>query len=188
MSFVNLLADDVWSGSDIDNRVQALIRSQFTISDELKAARLARKQNPSEGDLAFLAMVDAVISAAVAEGTAAREDMAKLLPVLDFEKNQREAQSAHDRVVSQNAFEREQYEAEHTAWVTEEPAPVDPPTPEYEAELAAWRAREPQEPVPQPVPELIPDPIQGDPIFQVWSLRHPVPVTEPEQEQIQQPT
>ena len=85
MSFVNLLANDVWSSLDINRRVQALVRTQFTAEDELKAARLARQESRTDADEAFIASVDAAIAAALSEGVAARADMALLTQVMAVE-------------------------------------------------------------------------------------------------------
>lgn len=85
MSFVNMMASDVWSSTDIDNKVQALIRSRYSAQDELKASRLARTPNPSDSDAAFVVSVDSWIAECVAEGRAARVDMALLTQVLNME-------------------------------------------------------------------------------------------------------
>lgn len=82
MSFIDLMASDVWSSADIDNKVQALIRSRFSAQDELKASRLARTSSPSDSDTAFVASVDAWIAECVLEGRSARADMELLLQVL----------------------------------------------------------------------------------------------------------
>lgn len=84
-SFVNLMASDVWSDLDISRRVQALIRSAFTAEDELKAARLARQETKTDAEAAFIASVDAAITAALTEGATARSDMALLKDVLHVE-------------------------------------------------------------------------------------------------------
>jgi hypothetical protein len=89
MSFVDMMASDVWSSADIDNKVQALIRSRYSAQDELKASRLARTPNPSETDAAFVASVDSWIGDCVAEGRAARTDMELLAQVLDMEAHKR---------------------------------------------------------------------------------------------------
>lgn len=85
MSFVDLMANDVWSGVDIDAKVQAMIRSRYSENDELKAARLTR----SGDDEDFVAAVDSWIAQCVAEGRDARGDMALLLQVFDVEDAQR---------------------------------------------------------------------------------------------------
>ena len=89
MSFIDMTANDVWSSADIDNKVQALIRSRYSAQDELKASRLARTPNPSETDAAFVVSVDSWIAECVAEGRAARTDMALLVQVLDLEVHKR---------------------------------------------------------------------------------------------------
>lgn len=85
MSFIEMMASDVWSSADIDNKVQALIRSRYSAQDELKASRLARTPNPSETEAAFVVSVDSWIADCVAEGRAARADMALLAQVLELE-------------------------------------------------------------------------------------------------------
>lgn len=85
MSFIDLMASDVWSSADIDNKVQSLIRSRYSENDELKASRLARKPDQSESDLAFVAGVDSWIADCVQQGTDARADMALLEEVLPME-------------------------------------------------------------------------------------------------------
>lgn len=96
MSFVNLMASDVWSDADINNRVQAIIRGQFSAEDELKAARLARKSDANADDLAFVAAVDAVIVEAVEEGRQARADNALLVAVLAYEDAARIVATSED--------------------------------------------------------------------------------------------
>ncbi len=89
MSFVNMMSNDVWSSADVDNKVQALIRSRFSENDELKAARLARGASPSVEDQAFVAAVDGWIAECVAEGRQARQDSALLEQALQVEAAQR---------------------------------------------------------------------------------------------------
>ena len=76
MSFVDTNQDTIWTDTDIEARVQAIIRSQISAEDEFKAARLGRKVSPTPADYAFIAMVDGVIAAAIAEGQAAKIDAA----------------------------------------------------------------------------------------------------------------
>jgi len=89
MSFIDMMANDVWSDSDIDNKVIALIRFQVSADDELKAARLSRSPSPSVDDLGFITWVDTVISEAVTEGRQARQDMAVLNQVFVVEAAER---------------------------------------------------------------------------------------------------
>jgi outer membrane protein assembly factor BamA len=88
MSFVDLMANDIWSDTDINNKVQALIRSQYSEQDELKASRLARNSDISANDLLFIANLDAWISSCVNEGRNARSDMQLLLQVISLEQAQ----------------------------------------------------------------------------------------------------
>ncbi len=85
MSFINMMVSDYWSDLDINRRVQSLIRFQFTAEDELKAARLARQETKTDAEAAFIASVDAAITAALTEGATARSDMALLKDVLHVE-------------------------------------------------------------------------------------------------------
>lgn len=89
MSFVNLLANDVWSEIDIGRKVQAIIRSRFSQEDELKAARLDRQDVKTDADAVFIASVDSAISSALEEGRAARADMALLNKALAIEECKR---------------------------------------------------------------------------------------------------
>lgn len=89
MSFINMLANDVWSDSDISRKVQALIRSKFSQEDELKAARLARQENKTDAENTFIVSVDSTIATALADGKAAREDMALLNKALLVEECKR---------------------------------------------------------------------------------------------------
>lgn len=85
MSFIDMMANDVWSDLDIDAKVQAMIRSRYSPNDELKAARLARSgENPE-----FVAAVDAWIAQCVSEGRQARDDMALLQQVFKVEDAER---------------------------------------------------------------------------------------------------
>jgi outer membrane protein assembly factor BamA len=88
MSFVDLMANDIWSDTDINNKVQALIRSKYSEQDELKASRLARNSDISANDLLFIANLDAWISSCVNEGRNARSDMQLLLQVISLEQAQ----------------------------------------------------------------------------------------------------
>lgn len=85
MSFIDLMQNDIWSNSDIDNKVQALIRSKYSSNDELKASRLARNTNATEADLAFVAEVDTWISESILEGRNAKADMLLLNETLILE-------------------------------------------------------------------------------------------------------
>lgn len=157
MSFVNMMANDVWSSADIDNKVQALIRSRFSAEDELKAARLARPANPTSEDQDFTAAVDTWIADCVQDGRQARTDMALLLEVFDVEAAERRlalpvvepALDEDGNVINQDAIDADQ--AERTAAQAE----VDAASPE----VMQWvDLRRP--PQPEPEPELVPEVIE----------------------------
>jgi hypothetical protein len=80
------MANDIWSATDIANKVQAIIRSKVSATDELKAARLYRKESMSDSERAFISACDAAVVDSLAEGKAATEDMVLLLQVLELEK------------------------------------------------------------------------------------------------------
>lgn len=85
MSFVDMMSNYIWSKADIDNKVQAMIRSKFSENDELKAARLARSSQDPE----FVAAVDAWIAHCVEEGRDALQDMNTLHQVFAVEAAER---------------------------------------------------------------------------------------------------
>lgn len=87
-SFIDLMNSIVWSDADIANRVTQIIRASYSPDDELKAARLARKPDKSTDDVAYIAAVDAVITAAIKHGRLARADMSLLQFALDYEAAQ----------------------------------------------------------------------------------------------------
>lgn len=157
MSFVNMMANDVWSSADIDNKVQALIRSRFSAEDELKAARLARLANPTTEEQAFVADVDGWIAACVQEGRQARADMVLLLEVFDVEAAERRLAlpvvepelDEGGNVTNQDTINSDQ--AERAAAQAE----VDAASPE----VMHWvDLRRP--PQPEPEPELVPEVIE----------------------------
>lgn len=158
MSFVNMMSNDVWSSADIDNKVQALIRSRFSAEDELKAARLARLANPSAEDQAFTAAVDTWIADCVQQGRQARADMALLLEVFDVEAAERRLAlpvvepelDEEGNIINQDAIDADQ--AERTAAQAE----VDSASPEVMHWVDLRRPPQP-EPEPEPEPELVPE-------------------------------
>jgi len=158
MSFVNLMASDVWSGADIDSKVQALLRSRYSENDELKASRLARMGSDAD----FVAAVDAWIAECVQQGREARADMDLLSKVLAHEQAAASAKQAHEAALAWNE-----------ALVA---ATLDPETGEVIAELDETQLQE--------VPDLLADPVPGDEIHDLWLARNPPapePITDPEQ-------
>jgi hypothetical protein len=106
-SFINLMADDVWSETDMIRRTEAMIRSEFSLELETilnrKVSGMALgTYQPTGQDLADIARYDEVARDAQAAGVAARADMALLLQVFPLE----EAQRRLDRPVLPAAWER----------------------------------------------------------------------------------
>ena len=86
MSFIDLYSNVIWSETDISNKVQALIRSQYSAEDELKASRLARQPKPNKSDLDFIAAVDQAIKNAIDQGRQSRNDNQLLINAIDYEQ------------------------------------------------------------------------------------------------------
>lgn len=90
MSFIDMMANDVWSDADITNRTEAMVRAQVSVADELvlnrkvQGAALGQYQLTPE-DEAQMALLAQAGFAAQQEGIAARADMALLLRVLAVE-------------------------------------------------------------------------------------------------------
>ena len=106
-SFINLMADDMWSEADIIRRTEAMIRSEFSLEVETILNRKVSGMSlgtyqPTEQDLADMARYDQVAKAAQAAGVAARADMALLLQVLPLETAQRRL----DRMALSAAWDR----------------------------------------------------------------------------------
>jgi hypothetical protein len=92
-SFIDLMANDVWSDADITRRTEAMIRTEFSAEAETilnrKALGLAMgNYEPSMQDLMDMARYNSVAMAAQAAGIAARADMALLLQALALEEAQ----------------------------------------------------------------------------------------------------
>lgn len=83
MSYVNLLANDVWSESDITNRGRAIIESQVSEArqNELRTIMLghiAQMRVATPEEMAEIMQVQALTEQAVLDNAAARADMALL--------------------------------------------------------------------------------------------------------------
>lgn len=92
-SFIDLMANDVWSPTDIKNRLHAEIRSQVTENAETELNRALQgaalglhKLTP--GEMASLQHFKATTDRVEQLGTQARIDAALLAEVLDLEKAQ----------------------------------------------------------------------------------------------------
>lgn len=91
MSFIDMMADDVWSDADITNRTEAMVRAQVSTMEELvlnrklQGAALGQYTLTAE-DQAQMALLAQAGYAAQQEGIAARADMALLHKVFEVEE------------------------------------------------------------------------------------------------------
>lgn len=94
MSFINLLANDVWSDADMLRRTESMIRSEFSQEAETilnrKAVGMALgTYTPSTEEVAEMERYTTVVEAARVELQAAQADMALLTQVFELEKADR---------------------------------------------------------------------------------------------------
>ncbi len=90
MSFIDLMANDVWSEADIIRRTEAMIRSEFpaeveTILNRKITGAALGQYVLSQAEMIEVGRYKAVAEAAQIEGAAARADMALLAKVLAYE-------------------------------------------------------------------------------------------------------
>lgn len=119
MSFINLMADDVWSEADIVNRTEAMVRSKFSAQEEVilnrKVLGASMNFTLSPADQAEVGEFQATVLAAQFAGQEARADMALLNAVLAFERGEDEGLGAGIPAVvgltAQRAAARSQEEA-----------------------------------------------------------------------------
>ena len=83
---IDLYSNIRWSTADIMFRTQSIIRQTVSVDDELKAARLVRKLNPSEEEQAFVERVDRDIKVALVASKRMKEDAVLLNAALDHEQ------------------------------------------------------------------------------------------------------
>ena len=93
MSFIDMMADDVWSDADITRRTEAMIFSRFPPETENIMNRKATGAAlglyvPTQEEQAQLAEYTAVANAARDAGNQARKDMELLVSALEVEKAQ----------------------------------------------------------------------------------------------------
>ncbi len=115
-SFINLMANDIWSEADIIRRTEAMIRSEFSLDVETILNRKVLgisigTYTPTDADLAEIARYDQVAKAAQAAGVAARVDMALLLQTMDYEKAMRRLALPPIEDDEQDAAERAEAQA-----------------------------------------------------------------------------
>ncbi len=116
-SFVNLMADDVWSEADIKRRTESIIDSQFPrieydiLDRKLKAQAMGLYTLTTE-EQAQVAAYGAIAFQAGALADAARADMALLQHALDAESAQRRLElPPADPPTDQDGYERQAAEA-----------------------------------------------------------------------------
>lgn len=90
VSFIDLMANDVWSEADIIRRAEAMIRSEFpaeieTILNRKIAGAMIGEYVLTEDEQADVARYKIVAQQAQIEGAAARADMALLADVMAHE-------------------------------------------------------------------------------------------------------
>lgn len=90
MSFIDMMANDVWSDADITNRTEAMVRAVVPVAEELVLNRKLQgaalgKYTLTPADQAQMALLAQAGFAAQQEGIAARADMALLLGVFEVE-------------------------------------------------------------------------------------------------------
>ena len=159
MSFINLLANDVWSEQDIINRTEAIIRSEFSIQSETILNRkllgeVTGSYQMTDAEKEELTRYKTAVMNAQIAGIDARKDMELLNQVLAFEKiAERLKQPAPEQIIVDQEVtnqaeidadyaEREAVQAELDAMPEDvralfdlrNPAPV-PPTPEQPEEV-----------------------------------------------------
>lgn len=106
-SFVDLMADDVWSEADIVRRTEAMIRSEFsaeaeTILNRKVSGMVLGIYAPTPAEQADMVRYQAAVEGARVAGDKARADMALLLRVFPLE----EAQRRLDRMALVVAWDR----------------------------------------------------------------------------------
>ena len=127
MSFIDLMANDIWSDADITNRTEAMLRSQFSLIDEqvlnrkISGAALG-SYVLTDADQQEIEAFGAAALAAQQAGIEARADMALLRQVFALE-------AAHRRLALPPVEDDESDAAERA----EAQAVIDAATPEAAA-------------------------------------------------------
>jgi len=91
--FINLLANDVWSDADIDNRVRSIVAGVVSVErqDELRTIMLghiAQMRAATASEMGEIILVKTVTEAAADAGRQARADMALLSQAMAYEAAQ----------------------------------------------------------------------------------------------------
>jgi len=93
-SFINLMADVIWTETDIVNRTESMIRKEFSVDEENILTRKTSAAMMGQYALSFdeqeeIQRYAAACAIAQYSGKMAREDMAILQKALDYEAAQR---------------------------------------------------------------------------------------------------
>lgn len=94
MSFVDLMANDVWSEADITRRTESMIRSEFsaeaeTILNRKVSGMVLGIYAPTDAEMIEMGRYQMAVEAARVAGQEARADMALLLRVFPLEEAHR---------------------------------------------------------------------------------------------------
>lgn len=162
-SFINLMANDIWSDADITRRTEAMLRTEFsqeaeTILNRKVLGMSLGTYTPTAQDQLDMARYNETALAAQATGVAARADMALLSQTLVYEAAMRRLErplppeDAPDEEKLQDEAER----ADATAIIDDAPQEV----------VDLYALRNPPTPEPDPVPELPQDDAPVEPAVQ----------------------
>ena len=94
MSFVDLMANDVWSDADITRRTESMIRAEFsaeaeTILNRKVSGMVLGIYAPTEAEMIEMGRYQMAVEAARIAGVEARADMVLLSAVMALEEAQR---------------------------------------------------------------------------------------------------
>jgi hypothetical protein len=160
MSFINMMADDVWSEQDITSRTEAMVRSVMPLQDELVLNRKVQGAALGEYTLTAEDQADMAILAqagfsAQQEGIAARADMALLLEVFAVEvAEKRLAEPVVEPILDEEGEVTNQDEIDTDEAERAEAQAVVDAAP---AEVMEWV--EQRRPTPPPEEEVVPEEI-----------------------------
>jgi len=161
MSFVDVMANDVWTETDIVRRTESMVRSEFSFDAEnilnrkATGAALGHYELTPE-DLMELADYAQVVEDARVQGALARADMALLSQVMAMEvaaKRLAQPEVTPELDEEGNVLNQDAVDAD-AAERAQAQAVMDAASPEA---LALYEARKPA-PEPTPEPEPTPDP------------------------------
>lgn len=158
MSFIDMMANDVWSDADITNRTEAMVRAAVPVAEELvlnrkiQGAALGEYTLTAE-DQAQMAVLAQAGLEAQQEGIAARHDMLVLREVFEVEKaEQRLSLPVVEPILDEEGNVTNQAEIDADA---AERAAAQERIDVADDEVMGWV--EARRPPPEPEPEVLPD-------------------------------